>query len=99
MILQLSEVICPYSNLDASTVPKFKLQVSAEIEKKPLVLLINLKNVTQMDSTGLGCLVTILRKIREVGGEMAISSVTGQVSELFELTCMDKIFKVIQATS
>ncbi len=99
MILQLSEIVCPYSKLDVTTAPKFKLQVNSEIEKKPLVLVINLKNVTQMDSTGLGCLVTILRKIREVGGEMAISSVSGQVSELFELTCMDKIFKVIQPTS
>lgn len=99
MILQLSEVICPYAILDGTTAPQFKLEVSSEIAKKPLVLVINLKNVTHMDSTGLGCLVTILRKIREIGGEMAITSVSGQVKELFELTSVDKIFKVIKDTS
>jgi len=100
MVLQLSEIICPYPRLDASTVPKFRHEVNSAIEQKPLVLLINLKNVEQMDSSGLGCLITSLRKIREGGGELALCNVSGQVKELFDLTSVNRIFKIIQeATS
>jgi len=97
--MQLSEIICPYDRLDATTVPKFRQELNLIIQQKPLVLLINLKNVEQMDSSGLGCLVSSLRKIREVGGEMALCSVSGQVTELFELTCVDTIFKIVPSTS
>jgi anti-anti-sigma factor len=96
---QLAEVICPFTKLDATNVTKFRSEVNLAINQKPMVLLINLKNVIQMDSTGLGCLVATLRKIREIGGEMALCSVSGQVTELFELTNVNKIFKIIPPVS
>jgi anti-anti-sigma factor len=97
--MQLSEIVCPYTRLDITTVPKFRQELNSLIQQKPLVLLINLKNVEQMDSSGLGCLVSSLRKIREVGGEMALCSVSGQVTELFELTNVNRIFKIVPPTS
>jgi anti-anti-sigma factor len=97
--MQLLELVCPYTSLDVTTVPKFRQEINALIGQKPLVLLINLKNVEQIDSSGLGCLVATLRKVREVGGELALCSVSGQVTELFELTSVDKLFKIVPPTS
>lgn len=95
MVLELLEVICPHPKLDATTVPAFRSQLNSAMEQRPLVLLINLQNVEQMDSSGLGCLIASLRKIRELGGEMALCSVSSQVQELFELTCVNTIFKIV----
>ncbi len=99
MISQLSEFVCPYESLDVLTVPKFRKELDMIIAEKPLVLLVNLKNVNQMDSRGFGSLITSLRKVREVGGEMAICSISAQVEELFELTSARKIFKIVPANS
>lgn len=89
------EVVCPYPKLDATTSIKFKQEINSVIEQRPLVLLINLKNVIQMDSSGLGCLVASLRKVRELGGELVLCSLSSQVQELFDLTSVNSIFKVV----
>ncbi|MFN5924751.1 MAG: STAS domain-containing protein, partial [Pseudanabaena sp.] len=47
-----------------------------------------------MDSSGLGALVSALKLIRNSNGEMVICAANDQVKMLFELTSMNKIFKI-----
>lgn len=88
------EVVRPSGILDATQANQFRREVSYRLEKKPEILLINLQNVTFIDSSGLGALVSALKMVRMAGAKLFICSINDQVRMLFELTSMDRVFKV-----
>jgi anti-sigma B factor antagonist len=47
-----------------------------------------------IDSSGLGVLVSLSKKIREQGGELRLSSLNEDLRTLFELTKLDTLFKI-----
>lgn len=53
---------------------------------------IKMTNVDYIDSSGLGVLVSIHKRTRQVNGSLVISGVTGFVKDLFALTRLDKVF-------
>ncbi|HWR37983.1 MAG TPA: STAS domain-containing protein [Patescibacteria group bacterium] len=53
---------------------------------------IRLDQVDYIDSSGLGVLVTILKRIRELDGKLVIGGVKGVVKTLFELTRLNRVF-------
>jgi anti-sigma B factor antagonist len=87
-------VMQPSGRLDVTNVNQFRREVSDMAITKPKFLLINLKDISFMDSSGLGALVAALKTIRTAGGELILCSLTDQVQMLFDLTSMGTIFKV-----
>jgi anti-anti-sigma factor len=89
-------VIRPSGRLDVTTAAEFRRQVSdiASVANPPKYLLVDLQEITFMDSSGLGALVSALKAFRNNNGEMVISGANDQVQMLFELTSMTKIFKI-----
>jgi anti-sigma B factor antagonist len=75
--------------LDALTAPRLR-QVLAGMVSSPKVV-IDLSEVVFIDSTGLNALVGGIRRIRECGGGVAVSSSSPQVRRLLTLTGFDKI--------
>jgi anti-anti-sigma factor len=47
-----------------------------------------------MNSSGLGALVSILKAVRSTGAELFICSLSEQVKMIFQLTKMDRVFKI-----
>jgi anti-sigma B factor antagonist len=47
-----------------------------------------------IDSSGLGVLVSLSKKIREQGGELRLSSLNEDLRTLFELTKLDTLFRI-----
>ncbi len=91
---QVIEIIEPVGRLDINNAAQFRQQVGEITQKKPNVLLVDLKNVSFMDSSGLGALVSALKAMRAIGAEMVLCSPNEQVSMLLDLTSMGKIFKI-----
>lgn len=90
------KVIQPSGRLDVTTAAEFRRQVNdiALSANSPKYLLVNLQDISFMDSSGLGALVSALKLIRNSNGEMIICAANDQVKMLFELTSMNKIFKI-----
>lgn len=85
------EVLEP--RLDARIAVDFKQQVIERIQKGEKTLLLSLKNVNFIDSSGLGAIVSCLKALgRE--GDLVISGVQDTVHSLFKLTRMDKVFRL-----
>jgi anti-anti-sigma factor len=63
-------------------------------EKKSTVL--DLSQVTFMDSSGLGALVRLYVSAKTSGREMKLVSLSPRVKELLHLTSLDKLFAVSQ---
>jgi anti-sigma B factor antagonist len=63
-------------------------------EKKTIVL--DLSNVSYMDSSGLGTLVSLWISAKRDGWELKIVSLSQRVKELLHLTALDKLFEISQ---
>lgn len=87
------KVIEPSGILDGTKAGQLRQEVSNIVETGVDILLVDLKEVTFVDSSGLGALVSILKMVRVAGGRLFICSVNEQVRLLFELTSMDRVFK------
>jgi anti-sigma B factor antagonist len=84
-------LIIDEKRLDASKAPMLREEVSRRIDAGNHLLVFDLSETQFMDSSGLGALVTCLKRLGPSGG-MAIAGVGGAVARLFALTRMDKVF-------
>ena len=77
--------------IDASKAPAFKDEMSRCIEAGQNQLVLDLSQVDFIDSSGLGALVSCLKRLGP-RGSLAVAGATGAVSRLFTLTRMDRVF-------
>lgn len=72
--------------------------VKSEIEKhfeagqKKLVL--DLSGLSYINSSGLGILINLLKKIRGQNGDMYLAGLSREISELFRITSLDHVFRI-----
>jgi anti-sigma B factor antagonist len=59
-------------------------------------LLIDFSGTGYIDSSGLGALVSISKRIREAGGELRLSGLNEDLGSLFELTKLDTLFTLTE---
>ena len=69
-----------------------KQQVLEQLEEGGRKFVVDFSNTDYIDSSGLGVLVTLSKKIREKGGEISLSSLSKDLRTLFELTKLDTLF-------
>jgi anti-sigma B factor antagonist len=73
---------------------ELKQQVLEQLEGGDLKFVIDFANTGYIDSSGLGVLVSLSKKIREQGGELRLSSLNEDLRTLFELTKLDTLFRI-----
>ncbi|MGL5695320.1 MAG: STAS domain-containing protein [Peptostreptococcaceae bacterium] len=80
--------------LDVSTSDKLKEHLHGLVDKEILDMKINLENLEYIDSTGLGVMIGVLKKLKVGNKEIYIVSPRSNVRKIFSITGLDKIFKV-----
>ncbi|MEJ2216599.1 MAG: STAS domain-containing protein [Gemmatimonadota bacterium] len=73
---------------------ELKQKVLAELEKGDRKFLIDFEKTGYIDSSGLGVLVSLSKKIREQGGELRLANLNEDLRTLFELTKLDTLFQI-----
>jgi anti-sigma B factor antagonist len=73
---------------------ELKQKVLAELEKGDRKFLIDFEKTGYIDSSGLGVLVSLSKKIREHGGELRLANLNEDLRTLFELTKLDTLFQI-----
>ena len=73
---------------------ELKQRVLDELEGGGRKFLIDFTNTGYIDSSGLGVLVSLSKKIREMGGELRLSTLNEDLRTLFELTKLDTLFRI-----
>ena len=76
---------------------ELKQRVLEELEKGERKFLVDFTRTGYIDSSGLGVLVSLSKKIREQGGELRLSSLNEDLRTLFELTKLDTLFRIADA--
>ncbi len=80
--------------LDVSTADKLKECLHSLANQKVLDMKINLENLDYIDSTGLGAMIGVLKKLKTENKEIYIINPKSNVKKIFTITGLDKIFKV-----
>jgi anti-sigma B factor antagonist len=70
--------------------------IQAALERGDRRLLIDFSRTGYIDSSGLGALVSISKRIRESGGELRLSGLNDDLRSLFELTKLDTLFAITE---
>ena len=84
---------------DSSDVPTFRDFVHTLPDEQEENYVIDLKEVQYIDSGGLGCLVSFLRRVRQNGGDIKIATLSDKVRAVFELTRLHRIFEIYDESS
>lgn len=88
------KVVQPSGLLDGTKASQVRQEIDDIVANGADVVLIDLQDVTFIDSSGLGALVSALKAVRAAGGKLFICSINAQVRMLFELTSMDRVFQI-----
>ncbi len=79
--------------LDGIRGNELRREVSNIVENGTDILLLDLKEVKFIDSSGLGALVSAMQMVRNANGKLFVCSISDQVRMLFELTKIDRILQ------
>jgi len=61
-------------------------------------LLISFSNVDHLSSAALGTLITVNNKVKNRKGQLRLANIDPQISEVFKITKLDKLFQIHDTT-
>ena len=79
--------------LTAAVAPALKDALAAQVEAGKSRLVLDMGRVSFVDSTGLGTLVGLLKRVG-TRGELVVCGVQPAVRQMFQLTRMDRVFRI-----
>ncbi len=88
------EVLVLSGRFDAFEVPDIIGWFDAHISAAACRVVIDLAGVSFIDSAAMACLLRGMKRCREQGGDLYLSSLQQPVTIIFELTRLDKAFNI-----
>lgn len=85
------QVIEPTGILDGIKGNQLRREMGDIVEKGVAIVLLDLQNVSFMDSSGLGSILLACKTVRAAGAKFYVCSVNDQIRMLFELTKMERV--------
>jgi anti-sigma B factor antagonist len=73
---------------------ELKQRVLDEYESGARKVLVDFERTGYIDSSGLGVLVSLAKRLREDGGELRLANLNDDLRTLFELTKLDTLFPI-----
>ena len=80
--------------LDVSTADELKKSLHKLVDEKNIDMKLNLENLDYIDSTGLGVMIGILKRLKIENKEVYIEKPKNNVRKIFNITGLDKVFKM-----
>ena len=85
--------------LDLHSSPQLRDHVLGLLGEPSVRVALDLTEVSFMDSSSLGSLVTCLKRVRERDGEMVLIGVSGSPMKVLSLTGLDRVFDLVPSES
>jgi anti-sigma B factor antagonist len=64
------------------------------VEREGATVIVDLRALTRIDTTTLGCLVRAVKRIRATGGDISLVCDNPEIRRTFELTGLDRVFEI-----
>ncbi len=81
------------ASIDINNVSELKKLLKEGIEQGYKKIIVDFKNISYIDSSGLGCLMDSMKELKNKGGELGILSISSDVLEVFTATKIGQFFK------
>ena len=83
-------------NLDALTAPELRPTIDDLVAGRRIHVVFNLSELTLIDSSGVGAIVSLFKRVRLLGGDVKIACLSAQPKEIFRLLRLDRAFEVYE---
>jgi anti-sigma B factor antagonist len=81
-------------SFDAQHAPQARQWIDQVLSHEPARVVVDLREVHFLDSTGLSTLVQGMKRSREANGELRLCGLQQPVRMIFELTRLDRVFEI-----
>jgi anti-anti-sigma factor len=88
------KVVHLHGPIDVSRAMELRDLLGAQIDSAAARVLLDLSDVTLIDSSGIGILVTAHRRADGQGARFALAGATGTVARVFEMTRTNKLLAI-----
>lgn len=86
----------PEGEISFSTVPAIKREIDNFLRQEDKKVVLNLSKIEFVDSKGLGLIISIFKRMKQLGGELIVEYPQLGVQKLIEMTRLDQMFQVIK---
>lgn len=80
--------------LDHHTAEELRAKVEEKLQREVKHIVLNLEQLSFMDSSGLGVILGRYKQVKAIGGEMVVCAISPAVKRLFELSGLFKIIRL-----
>lgn len=87
-------VVTPIGDVDLTASPVLRQALRQVQATKPGLLVIDLSNVSYMDSSGVATLVEAMQISRKNSTRMVLASLQDKVRSIFEIARLDTVFRI-----
>ncbi len=87
-------VLTMAGQLDALSAPDILTTIDSLIEKKHMMIVVDMADVDLIDSSGVAVLVALYKRSRSIGGKMKVRGAKDQPLAIFKLMNMKKVFQI-----
>ncbi|MEE8574080.1 MAG: STAS domain-containing protein [Thermodesulfobacteriota bacterium] len=81
-------------DIDVNTSPEVKESFDNLVKEKKEKVVVNLKGVNYVDSSGLATLVEVFKNMRAYDGKLKLTNLSSKVMGLFEITKLNNLFDI-----
>jgi anti-sigma B factor antagonist len=80
--------------IDLHVSPKIAASLREMVAAQPAQLLIDLSNVTYVDSSGLAVFIDTMQSVARYGGKFGLVGMQATVRSIFEIARLDQVFRI-----
>ena len=80
--------------IDLHVSPRISASLGAIIEQKPQRVVVDLSQVTYIDSSGLAVLIEGMQNVEAYGGKFLLAGIQENVKPIFEIARLDQVFLI-----
>jgi anti-sigma B factor antagonist len=77
--------------LDAVSVPDLRVELDKLVAARPRAVEVDLSRLRMIDSSGVGALVSLFKRVRAQGGNVVIKGIRDQPLAIFQLLKLDRL--------
>ncbi len=89
-----STIVMLSGDIDLHRSPSLHEALVAVTNEQPRRLVLNMTDVPYMDSSGVGTLVDVFRRVAKYQGKLVLCGLTARVKGVFEVTKLDRFFTI-----
>jgi anti-anti-sigma factor len=94
-----SNILPLKGEIDLHVSPSVRASLNEMIDKKPGRLVVDLSNVSYIDSAGLAALIEAMQRVEGYGGKFALAGLQETVRSIFEISRLDQVFQIFPDTN